>query len=131
LLKWNDLKASSTIYPGDVVKLGSSGNSAAGTSSKVGSSSGSYTIQAGDTLSGIAAKQGLSLSALLRTNGLSVSSVIFPGQTLTLSDDASTSSVSTASSSSTSDSSGGSYKVKSGDTLSGIAASQNEIGRAS
>jgi len=128
LLKWNGLKASSTIYPGDVLKLGSSGSSsssARSTSSSSTSSSGTYTIKAGDTLSGIAAKQGVSLSTLLKANGLSMSSIIYPGQKLKLSGSSSqTSSSSKSASSSAAQASSGTYTVKSGDTLSGIAAKQ-------
>lgn len=119
LLKWNGLKASSTIYPGDVLKLGASASATTTTSTSSNSSSNSYTVKTGDTLSGIAAKQGVGLSTLLSANGLSTSSVIYPGQSLKLSGSSASSTVSTASSTS-----GGSYKVKSGDTLSGIAASQ-------
>lgn len=117
LLKWNGLKASSTIYPGDVLKLGASATTTATTNAN--SSSDSYTVKTGDTLSGIASKQGMGLSTLLSANGLSMSSVIYPGQSLKLSGGSTSSTVSTASSTT-----GGSYKVKSGDTLSGIAASQ-------
>ncbi|MDN6534341.1 MAG: LysM peptidoglycan-binding domain-containing protein, partial [Yaniella sp.] len=119
LLKWNGLKASSTIYPGDVLKLGASASATTTASTSSNSSSNSYTVKTGDTLSGIAAKQGVGLSTLLSANGLSTSSVIYPGQSLKLSGSSASSTVSTASSTS-----GGSYKVKSGDTLSGIAASQ-------
>lgn len=119
LLKWNGLKASSTIYPGDVLKLGASASATTTASTSSNSSSDSYTVKTGDTLSGIAAKQGVGLSTLLSANGLSMSSVIYPGQSLILSGSTASSTVSTASSTS-----GGSYKVKSGDTLSGIAASE-------
>ncbi|MDN6456060.1 MAG: LysM peptidoglycan-binding domain-containing protein [Yaniella sp.] len=119
LLKWNGLKASSTIYPGDVLKLGASASATTTASTSSNSSSNSYTVKTGDTLSGIAAKQGVGRSTLLSANGLSTSSVIYPGQSLKLSGSSASSTVSTASSTS-----GGSYKVKSGDTLSGIAASQ-------
>lgn len=125
LLKWNGLKASSTIYPGDVLKLGASGSPSEISSTSATSSSSSYTVKTGDTLSGIAAKQGMSLSTLLSSNGLSMSSIIYPGQNLKLSGSSSSSSASTASSSSSPSSSNDTYKVKSGDTLSGIAASQN------
>ena len=128
LLKWNNLKASSTIYPGDELKLGatSSSSSSRSSSSSSSSSGGTYTVKAGDTLSGIAAKQGISLSTLLRANGLSMSSIIYPGQKLKLSGSSSSSSSSSArsSSSSSSNSSSSSYTVRSGDTLSGIAAKQ-------
>lgn len=69
-----------------------------------------YTVKAGDTLSGIAAKYGTSWQELQRINGLANANLIFPGQVLTLP--------------------GGSkpapqkrtYTVRAGDTLSGIAA---------
>ena len=68
------------------------------------------TVKAGDTLSGIAAAHGTSWQELQRINGLANANLIFPGQVLTLP--------------------GGSkpapakrtYTVRSGDTLSGIAA---------
>ncbi|WP_022870985.1 C40 family peptidase [Yaniella halotolerans] len=53
------------------------------------SSSGSYTVQTGDTLASIASSQGVALDALLNANGLSTSSVIYPGDVLQLSGNAS------------------------------------------
>ncbi|MDN5742648.1 MAG: LysM peptidoglycan-binding domain-containing protein, partial [Yaniella sp.] len=100
LLKWNGLKASSTIYPGDVLKLGASASATTTASTSSNSSSNSYTVKTGDTLSGIAAKQGVGLSTLLSANGLSTSSVIYPGQSLKLSGSSASSTVSTASSTS-------------------------------
>ena len=71
---------------------------------------GTYTVKAGDTLSGIAAKFGTSWQELQRINGLANANLIFPGQVLTLPG-------------------GGkpapqkrTYVVRAGDTLSGIAA---------
>ena len=132
LLKWNGLKASSTIYPGDVLDLGPSGSSSSSSSRPASSSSSSsgknYTVKSGDTLSAIAARHGVSLSTLLRANDLSMSSVIYPGQKLKLSGSASSTNSSSSSSSSSAASSSGSsstsYTVKSGDTLSAIAARQ-------
>lgn len=124
LLKWNKLKASSTIYPGQKLDLGPSGSSSSSTTSSTSSSSssgGTYKVKAGDTLSAIAARQGVSLSALLKANDLAMSAVIYPGQTLKLSGN---SSVSSSAKNSTSSASG-TYKVKSGDTLSAIAAKQS------
>lgn len=43
-----------------------------------------YTVQAGDTLSGIAAKYGTSWQALAAKNGLSNPNLIYPGQVLTV-----------------------------------------------
>ena len=125
LLKWNNLKASSTIYPGNELQLGPTGASSSSSSStRPSSSSGTHTVKAGDTLSAIAAKNGLSLSTLLRANGLSMSSVIYPGQKLQLSGSSSASTSSQASSSKPSNKSSSTYTVRSGDTLSGIAAKQ-------
>lgn len=127
LLKWNKLKASSTIYPGDKLNLGPSGSSQSTTSSartaSSSSSASTYKVKAGDTLSAIAARNGIGLSTLLKANGLSMSSIIYPGQTLKLSGSvAKTSSSSSKSATTSASSTSGTYKVKSGDTLSGIAA---------
>lgn len=127
LLKWNGLKASSTIYPGDVLELVPSGSSKSSTgsasvSTASSSSNKTYKVKAGDTLSAIAAKHGMSLGTLLKANGLSMSSVIYPGQSLKLSGGSSDSSAKRSKASSTK--SAGTYRVQSGDTLSGIAAKQ-------
>ena len=45
---------------------------------------GTYTVVAGDTVSGIAARFGLTTAGVLALNGLSRTSLIFPGQKLTL-----------------------------------------------
>ncbi|SDR06378.1 LysM repeat-containing protein [Curtobacterium sp. UNCCL20] len=75
-----------------------------------------YVVRQGDTVSGIAARYGLSAQEVLVRNGLGWNTIIHPGQTLHL---ASTPAVRTASTSSASAT--GSYHVKSGDTVSGIA----------
>src|SRR5690606_21378850 len=98
--------------------------SSSGTSSSSSTSgASSYTVKAGDTLSGIAARNNVSLSTLLQANGLSTSSIIYPGQKLKLSGSSSsaTGSSNTSSSSSSSSTTASTYTVKSGDTLSGIA----------
>jgi LysM repeat protein len=75
----------------------------------------SYTVRQGDTVSGIAARYGLSAQEVLVRNGLGWNTIIHPGQTLHLS---STPAVRTASATT---SATGSYHVKQGDTVSGIA----------
>ena len=45
---------------------------------------GTYTVVAGDTVSGIAARYGLTTAGVLALNGLSRTSLIFPGQKLVL-----------------------------------------------
>lgn len=76
-----------------------------------------YTVEAGDTVSSIAARFGLSTAGVLALNGLSWKSVIFPGQVLTL-----TSSPTKGAAPSAPVSPGGAYQVRSGDTVSAIAA---------
>lgn len=70
---------------------------------------GTYTVKSGDTLSGIAAKYGTSWQELQRINGLANPNLIFPGQVLKLPGGKPAPAKRT-------------YTVKSGDTLSGIAA---------
>ena len=66
-----------------------------------------YTVQSGDTLSGIAAQYDTTAAALASLNGISNPNVIYVGQTLKV--------IGTAAATST-------YTVQSGDTLSAIAA---------
>ncbi len=129
LLKANGIAASSTIYPGQQLKL-SGGSTPASTpaGSPAGNATAStYTVKSGDTLSGIAARNGMGLSVLMKANGLSSTATIHPGQTLKLSGNTT---VAPASSGSSADSTVQSYTVKSGDTLYGIA-SRNGISLAS
>jgi LysM repeat protein len=90
VLAGNGLNMGSIIYPGQKIKIG------AGTpepsapapvlpaSTPAAPASGSYTIKAGDTLSGIASRNGIRLADLLSANQLTMSSVIYPGQKLVL-----------------------------------------------
>ncbi|MFP7479743.1 LysM peptidoglycan-binding domain-containing protein [Terribacillus saccharophilus] len=80
----------------------------------------SYKVQKGDSLWKIASKYDTSVNKLMEINGLK-SSIIFPNQVLQTSG-SSSSSKSTTKTSSSSSSSASTYTVKSGDTLSGIAA---------
>ncbi|MDI3331798.1 MAG: LysM peptidoglycan-binding domain-containing protein [Micrococcus sp.] len=122
LLQANGLSTASIIHPGQRLKLTGTAPASQQSSapSAAGSAAGTYTVKSGDTLSGIAARHGLGLSVLLQANGLSTASIIHPGQRLKLTGTAPASQQSSAPSAA--GSAAGTYTVKSGDTLSGIAA---------
>ncbi|MEY9776112.1 LysM peptidoglycan-binding domain-containing protein [Arthrobacter sp. MW3 TE3886] len=91
VFKWNGLGMSSVIYPGQKVKVGGGSSTPAPSapaapkpSAPTPASAGSYTIKAGDTLSGIAARNGVRLSDVLSANRLTMSSIIYPGQKLVI-----------------------------------------------
>jgi LysM repeat protein len=86
LLAANGLTVSSLIVPGMrlTVPAPSSGGSSGSGGAPAAPSAGSYTVVAGDTLSGIATRHGVRLAALLAANGLTVSSLIVPGMSLQL-----------------------------------------------
>ena len=120
------------VLPGTVLRIpGGSGTAAAvpapapsGAPSS-SSSGGSVTVRAGDTLSHLAVRHGVTVQALVSTNRISDSRLIYPGQVLRLPGSGSPAGASAParpSSTSSSSSSGGTYTVRAGDTLSGIAA---------
>ncbi|MGY3750018.1 LysM peptidoglycan-binding domain-containing protein [Vagococcus acidifermentans] len=123
LKSWNGLK-SDLIFVGQTLAIkggnnntGSTGSTSSGNSGST--ASGSYKVKSGDTLSGIASRYGVTVANLKSWNGLK-SDLIFVGQTLTIKGGSSSSSTSNTSSANTGNTSGN-YKVKSGDTLYGIA----------
>lgn len=83
VLALNGLSWSSMIFPGQELKLSTSGTIAAPEQADA-TPSGHYTIVAGDTISGIAERFGVSTIAVLTANGLGWSSIIYPGQTLAI-----------------------------------------------
>ena len=128
LLSLNGLSQSSVIHPGQTLKLSGASNATVASpvsyksTASSASTSGTYTVQAGDTLYRIARRSGMSLNTLLSINGLSQSSVIRPGQTLSVSGSASQTTATPVSYQTTSTSTGnGTYTVKAGDTLYRIA----------
>ncbi|UYN84366.1 MAG: LysM peptidoglycan-binding domain-containing protein [Microcella sp.] len=76
-----------------------------------------YTVQAGDTVSSVAQRFGLSTASVLALNGLSWKSVIFPGQTLRL-----TNAPVKTTAPPPATTTGGQYAIRKGDTVSSIAA---------
>lgn len=103
----NGIPAPYTIYPGQVLQV--NGGSAPAPAPQNG---GSYTVKSGDTLSGIAQKFGTSWQTLQAINGLPDPNKIYPGQVLKVPGGAAPTPPSVQT-----------YTVKSGDNLSGIAAS--------
>lgn len=91
----NKIPNPNLIYIGEIIKVPSNGYS-----------TDYYTVQSGDTLSGIASKFGLSTSELASINNISNPNLIYPGQTLKLLSNSTSINY---------------YTVKSGDTLSEIA----------
>jgi LysM repeat protein len=83
-------------------------------------SGGGYIVRPGDSLSAIAARQGVSLSALAAANGLKPTSWVLSGKTLRL--PAAGSATAAPATSTAAPAPMGAYKVRPGDTLSGLAA---------
>jgi putative chitinase len=112
------------IYPGQELNLpgwnGSSGYEPQA-APPVQMGSGTYTVQAGDTLSAIGARFGMSYQTIAAANGISNPNVIYAGQTLQIPSGTSQAPQGPVPQQ-TSSSSGGRYTVQSGDTLSGIGA---------
>ena len=122
LTSLNNLSNPNLIYVGQVLKVaGSSTSVSTSTSSSSASqatTSGTYTVKAGDTLSSIASSYNTTTAALANANSISNANLIYVGQVLKVTGTSSSTSTTTSSTSSTS----GSYTVKSGDSLSAIAA---------
>ena len=106
LVTLNGIQNANLIYPGQVLRVADSGQgSNVSQKATTTTTSGTYTVRYGDTLSAIASQYGTSTSTLASINGISNPNWIYPGQVLKLSGGSSTRA----------------YTVRSGDTLSGIA----------
>ncbi|RDW20739.1 LysM peptidoglycan-binding domain-containing protein [Oceanobacillus chungangensis] len=132
-LKTLNKLTSDVIYPNQVLETSTNSGAQPGNSNKTPKSGTTtpttnqttYTVKAGDTLSGIASKHKISLSNLMKWNGLNTT-LIYPGNVLKVSNTGNSSAPSTPSkpkepAKAPADNGGGSvYTVKSGDTLSRI-----------
>lgn len=122
IVSLNQLSNPNLIYVGQVLKLkNSQTTNSSSSSSTAAATAGTYTVKAGDTLSAIASRYSTSSSTLASLNSLSNPNLIYVGQVLKVSSNASTSS-STGSSANSTVTTAASYTVKAGDTLSAIAA---------
>ncbi|MDG9733974.1 LysM peptidoglycan-binding domain-containing protein [Leuconostoc pseudomesenteroides] len=93
------------------------------TTSKVSVNKGTYTVKSGDTLSKIASSNKMTVAQLASLNNITNVNMIKVGQVLKVTQ--TTTAAQSATSASTSTSNTASYTVKSGDTLSKIAANYN------
>ena len=121
LAQLNDIANPNRIYVGQrlLVKTASTPAPSQPTvSNNTNSTATSYTVQSGDTLSGIATKFGTNWQNLAQLNNISNPNLIYTGQVLKLNNRSTTTNSSSSNSATTSN---GTYTVKSGDTLSGIA----------
>ena len=100
----NGITNANKIYAGQVLKV-------KGTAKKATPKTSTYTVKAGDTLSGIAQKYGTTTKALQSLNGITKPNLIYAGQKLIVSGKAKANKKSTAKY----------HTVKSGDTVSGLA----------
>ncbi|MGN7252569.1 LysM peptidoglycan-binding domain-containing protein [Arthrobacter sp. SAFR-014] len=118
VLKLNNLKSNSVIYPGQRIKLKAATAPAAQAPARTAART--YTVKSGDTLGGIAGRHGVRLSQVLSWNGLKASSIIYPGQKIRLGAGAAVAAA-PAKAAAPAAAPSASYVIKSGDTLSGIA----------
>jgi LysM repeat protein len=126
VLAQNGLGWKTTIFPGQTLTLGGSGAPSSAPATAPRGPGASYTVVAGDTVSGIAGKHGVSTSAVLQANGLQATSTIFPGNRLTIpgaSAPAAPSAPPASASASPAATAGlsGTYTIETGDTLHSIA----------
>lgn len=120
LANLNNISNPNRIYVGQVLKLSANSNTASSAHQATTNATpaGSYSVKAGDSLSAIAARYGMSYETLARLNNISNPNRIYVGQVLKLSSGSTVSNVVNHSTASAT----GSYTVKSGDSLSAIAA---------
>jgi peptidoglycan endopeptidase LytE len=85
LAQANSLSDPNLIFPGEVLQISPGASPApSGGASAASAGTGSYTVVAGDTLSGIAARFGTTWEALAQANSLSDPNLIFPGEVLAI-----------------------------------------------
>jgi LysM repeat protein len=124
----NGLSPEARVIAGTTLRLPGLGaaasSSSMGTSGSAGTSAGGggHRVVLGDTLSGIAARHGVSLSRLAAANGLDPDAHVVLGTRLAIPGAGSSGTGAPATPASAPSSSGGSLRVRVGDTLSGIAA---------
>jgi LysM repeat protein len=114
----NGLGPEARVVAGTTLTIPVGGQSTA-TAAAPATSSGAYVVRPGDSLGAIAARQGVSIATLASANGLKPDSWVLSGTTLRL---PAAGSATVAQTSSAAPAPMGAYKVRPGDTLSGLAA---------
>ena len=122
VLALNGLGWSAVIFPGQVLTLSTTPLAVAAAPASVATELTRYTIQSGDTLSGVAAAHGVATDALFSVNGLGRNSIIFPGQVIVLPAAGSAAApAATVSAASVTPTTGGGHTVVAGDTVDKVA----------
>lgn len=83
VLALNGLGWSSVIHPGQTLLLSGAATPAPAPAPSAPAAA-AYTVEAGDTVFGIAQRHGTTTDAVLAANGLDRSSIIYPGQTIAI-----------------------------------------------
>ena len=115
LAAMNGLGANAWVYVGQRLKVSGSASTPAQPTQPAPAASGTYIVRPGDTLIGIALRHGITASKLAAANGLYVTSWVYSGQQLKIPGTGS-------SPAAPAPATGGTYVVRPGDTLIGIAA---------
>ncbi len=126
LTSWNGISNANLILVGQKLLVKKATVTTTTTTAKATTSTTSantyYTVKSGDTLSAIAAKYGTTVNTLAQNNSISNVNLIRVGQRLLISKGSSTTATQSSATAAKTASTGTTYTVKSGDTLSGIAA---------
>ena len=123
LKQLNNLR-SDLIFVGQSLKVKATNTAPTPKPTTPSTSSGQYTVKSGDTLSHIGLRHNMSVSELKRLNNLK-SDLIFIGQKLKVTSNATKSVTPSSIQQTTNTSTGKTYRIVSGDTLSGIASKNN------
>jgi N-acetylmuramoyl-L-alanine amidase len=128
VLGLNGLSARSIIHPGQVLRLTTASAAPAPAPAPAPAAGGSHTIARGDTVSAIAARYRVTVRAVLDANGLKATSIIYPGQVLRIPGAAAPAPAAptapvAAPAPAPAPVTTASYRIRSGDTITGIARS--------